>query len=69
MFSACFRHDKASPMAYARSPNQPNQAVLAHLTGKTMTLDPVLINPLIALIAGILILLMPRLLTLWWRSI
>jgi hypothetical protein len=27
-----------------------------------MTLDPVLINPLIALIAGILILLMPRLL-------
>ena len=35
----------------------------AHLTGKkTMTIDPVLINPLIALIAGILILLMPRLL-------
>ena len=28
----------------------------------TMTLDPVLISPLIALIAGILILLMPRLL-------
>jgi len=27
-----------------------------------MTIDPVLINPLIALIAGILILLMPRLL-------
>ena len=27
-----------------------------------MTMDPVLINPLIALIAGILILLMPRLL-------
>lgn len=27
-----------------------------------MTLDPVLLNPLIALIAGILILLMPRLL-------
>ena len=27
-----------------------------------MTFDPVLINPLIALIAGILILLMPRLL-------
>ena len=35
----------------------------APLTGKkTMTMDPVLINPLIALIAGILILLMPRLL-------
>jgi hypothetical protein len=30
--------------------------------GKTMTIDLVLINPLIALIAGILILLMPRLL-------
>jgi hypothetical protein len=29
---------------------------------ETMTLDPVLLNPLIALIAGILILLMPRLL-------
>lgn len=29
---------------------------------ETMTIDPVLINPLIALIAGILILLMPRLL-------
>jgi len=27
-----------------------------------MTLDPVVVNPLIALIAGILILLMPRLL-------
>jgi hypothetical protein len=30
--------------------------------GETMNLDPVLLNPLIALIAGILILLMPRLL-------
>ena len=29
---------------------------------EAMTIDPVLINPLIALIAGILILLMPRLL-------
>jgi hypothetical protein len=29
---------------------------------ETMNLDPVLLNPLIALIAGILILLMPRLL-------
>ena len=35
----------------------------AHLYGEeAMTIDPVLINPLIALIAGILILLMPRLL-------
>ncbi len=42
---------------------QPNRAFPAHLNGEeTMTLDPVLINPLIALIAGILILLMPRLL-------
>jgi hypothetical protein len=32
------------------------------LGGETMHLDPVLLNPLIALIAGILILLMPRLL-------
>ncbi len=33
------------------------------LTGGTMqAMDPVLLNPLIALIAGILILLMPRLL-------
>ena len=30
--------------------------------GETMNIDPVLLNPLIALIAGILILLMPRLL-------
>ena len=29
---------------------------------KTMTIDPVIVSPLIALIAGILILLMPRLL-------
>ena len=29
---------------------------------ETMTLDPILLSPLIALIAGILILLMPRLL-------
>jgi hypothetical protein len=32
------------------------------LGGEAMNLDPVLVNPLIALIAGILILLMPRLL-------
>lgn len=32
------------------------------LSGEAMNLDPVLVNPLIALIAGILILLMPRLL-------
>jgi len=41
-----------------------NRGLPAHFTGEetTMTLDPVLISPLIALIAGILILLMPRLL-------
>ena len=32
------------------------------LGGNTMTIDPVIVSPLIALIAGILILLMPRLL-------
>jgi Protein of unknown function (DUF3096) len=42
--------------------DQPNQASWPIRRGTTMTLDPVLINPLIALIAGILILLMPRLL-------
>jgi Protein of unknown function (DUF3096) len=41
---------------------QTNQAFGPILRGRTMTFDPVLINPLIALIAGILILLMPRLL-------
>jgi hypothetical protein len=50
-------------MAYARSFNRPNQVSRAHLLGgRTMTLDPVVLNPLIALIAGILILLVPRLL-------
>jgi hypothetical protein len=40
-----------------------NRAGIAHPYGEeTMNLDPVLLNPLIALIAGILILLMPRLL-------
>jgi hypothetical protein len=36
--------------------------VRAHFGGRTMTLDLVVLNPLIALIAGILILLVPRLL-------
>jgi ABC-type amino acid transport system permease subunit len=39
-----------------------NRAPPALLRGATMTIDPVVISPLIALIAGILILLMPRLL-------
>src|SRR4029078_8152146 len=34
----------------------------ASFGGNTMTIDPVIVSPLIALIAGILILLMPRLL-------
>ena len=43
---------------YADESGQP-----AHVYGEeTMTIDPVVISPLIALIAGILILLMPRLL-------
>jgi Protein of unknown function (DUF3096) len=41
---------------------QTNRASRPISRGETMTIDPVLINPLIALIAGILILLMPRLL-------
>jgi Protein of unknown function (DUF3096). len=39
-----------------------NQGRPAVFRGNTMTIDPVIVSPLIALIAGILILLMPRLL-------
>ena len=42
--------------------NRPNRASGPSHGEKAMTLDPVLLNPLIALIAGILILLVPRLL-------
>ena len=49
-------------MAYARFVQSAESGGPAHLTGKTMTIDLVLLNPLIALIAGILILLVPRLL-------
>jgi hypothetical protein len=49
-------------MAYACSFNRPNQAFRPISGGRTMTLDLVVLNPLIALIAGILILLVPRLL-------
>ena len=50
-------------MAYARVVKKGESGLPAHVHGgKTMTIDLVLINPLIALIAGILILLMPRLL-------
>jgi hypothetical protein len=56
-------HDKPPPMAYARrrlgGRIRPSRPIHGE---ETMTIDPVLINPLIALIAGILILLMPRLL-------
>jgi hypothetical protein len=49
-------------MAYARF-RLSNESGLGPPYGEeTMSLDPVLLNPLIALIAGILILLMPRLL-------
>jgi hypothetical protein len=41
---------------------QTNRAFQPICRGRTMTIDPVVISPLIALIAGILILLMPRLL-------
>jgi len=51
-------------MAYSRFVSRTNRACRGLPLGgrKTMTLDPVIISPLIALIAGILILLMPRLL-------
>jgi len=39
-----------------------NRGRPASFGGNTMTIDPVIVSPLIALIAGILILLMPRLL-------
>jgi hypothetical protein len=56
-------HDKPSPIAYARFVYPAESGLPGPSHGEeTMTLDPVLINPLIALIAGILILLMPRLL-------
>ena len=42
--------------------SQPNQGSKPISWGRMMNIDLVLINPLIALIAGILILLMPRLL-------
>jgi hypothetical protein len=44
------------------SSNQPNQGSKLISRGRTMNIDLVLINPWVALIAGILILLMPRLL-------
>jgi hypothetical protein len=50
-------------MAYSRFVSRTNRACRASLWGeKTMTIDPVIVSPLIALVAGILILLMPRLL-------
>jgi DUF3096 family protein len=56
-------HDKPVPMAYARHRLGGRIRPSGPFHGEeTMTIDPVLINPLIALIAGILILLMPRLL-------
>ena len=49
-------------MAYACLVFKTNRAAGPSHGEEAMTIDPVLINPLIALIAGILILLMPRLL-------
>ena len=46
-------------MLLGRCTNQGRRVVSR---GNTMTIDPVIVSPLIALIAGILILLMPRLL-------
>lgn len=50
-------------IAYALPPLSTNRVGWPNSRGKEpMTMDPVLLNPLIALIAGILILIMPRLL-------
>jgi hypothetical protein len=50
-------------MAYARFCLQWRIGPLGPSHGEeTMTIDPVVVSPLIALVAGILILLMPRLL-------
>jgi hypothetical protein len=49
-------------MAYARFRLAKRIGLSPFYGEETMSLDPVLLNPLIALIAGILILLMPRLL-------
>jgi DUF3096 family protein len=56
--------DKVSPMDYAspRAAHESGEFVLSSQWGKPMSLDVTVVNPLIALIAGILILLMPRLL-------
>jgi hypothetical protein len=48
--------------ARARDARESGEFVLSSHGGKPMSLDVQVVNPLIALIAGILILLMPRLL-------
>ena len=48
--------------ASARAAHESGEFVLSSHGGKPMSLDVQVVNPLIALIAGILILLMPRLL-------
>jgi hypothetical protein len=56
--------DKVSTMDYAcvRAAHESGEFVLSSQWGEPMSLDVQVVNPLIALIAGILILLMPRLL-------
>src|SRR5262249_25689201 len=63
-FSAAFSvHDKPSRIAYSSFRRHTNRGRQPASRGEnTMTIDPVIVSPLIALIAGILILLMPRLL-------
>jgi hypothetical protein len=63
VFTDCFprRQGIADGLCFYRSIDRIGRCGPCH-GEKTMTLDPVLLNPLIALIAGILILLMPRLL-------
>jgi hypothetical protein len=49
-------------MSYASRVNEAESGFRPISRGSAMTIDTVLLNPLLALIAGILILLMPRLL-------
>lgn len=53
-----------NPMDYSspRAARESGEFVLSSQWGEPMSLDVTVVNPLIALIAGILILLMPRLL-------
>jgi hypothetical protein len=62
VFASFFRTRQVADGLFSISSIQTNRAFSPSHGEETMTLDPVVVSPLIALIAGILILLMPRLL-------